>query len=54
MTCGNCFCIYWSDNKCILDDITLDIQGNCTSCIYVSIPEKTLEQKRKEVLKKYK
>ena len=48
MECENIFCVYQKDNKCKLDKITLDIQGNCTSCIYVNINEKTLDNYKNE------
>ena len=52
MNCENIFCIYWEKNKCILDDISLDIIGNCDSCIYIDLSEKELEEYRKKGLKK--
>ncbi len=48
MLCENLFCIYYQDDECILDEIELDICGSCKCCIYVDIPEKQLEKKRKE------
>ncbi len=44
MKCENCFCIYQENGKCILDEINLDITGQCDSCIYVDIPKKDLEK----------
>lgn len=52
MKCDNFFCIYWADGRCILSEIELDIQGNCSSCIYVKIPEDILEKKRREAIEK--
>lgn len=52
MLCENLFCIYYSDEECILDEIELDICGNCKCCIYVDIPEKQLAKKRHEGLYK--
>ena len=47
MICENLFCIYWSkENRCRLDEIELDIQGSCSSCIYVDIDESTLSDMR--------
>ena len=46
MRCENIFCIYFSNKKCILDEISLDIQGTCENCIYVDIDEEVLEKKR--------
>lgn len=39
MKCENIFCIYWSNNDCILGKITLDIQGTCQKCIYINLYE---------------
>lgn len=44
MKCGNYFCIYNEGEKCILEEISLDIQGKCEECIYVDIDEKTLNE----------
>ncbi len=43
MNCENCFCIYQYSGVCRLDRIELDIQGKCTSCIYLDIDEQALE-----------
>mgnify|MGYP003290400733 CR=1 FL=1 len=43
MNCRNEFCIYQKDDKCILDEINLDIQGSCEECIYVEINNKVLQ-----------
>ena len=50
MNCENEFCIYNRKNKCILDDISLDIQGKCEACIYVDIPADQLEKLKEEQL----
>ncbi len=52
MLCENLFCIYYSDGVCRLNEIELDIQGNCKYCIYVKISEKELQKKRDELLYK--
>ena len=41
--CENTFCIYETQNECMLDEINLDIQGNCLDCIYVNIDYETLK-----------
>ena len=53
MTCENKFCIYWSQGSCTLETISLDIQGRCQECIYVSIEEKALATARKNLLYRY-
>ncbi len=53
MRCENVFCIYWVNNNCGLDEISLDIQGNCQDCIYVDIKEEELENHRQKLLRKY-
>ncbi len=50
MICENNYCIYWSRNSCILDEIYLNNLGICESCINVSIPDDELEILRKEQL----
>lgn len=35
MFCENEFCIYQENRQCILDKISLDIQGRCKECIYI-------------------
>lgn len=52
MNCQNIFCIYWKDNTCVLSDIELDIQGSCTSCIYVDFNKDELSAIRNKALKK--
>ena len=47
--CGNVFCIYWFENGCCLDEIALDRQGSCESCIYVEIEQDVLESKRMDM-----
>ncbi|MCI8970146.1 MAG: hypothetical protein HFF99_01660 [Oscillibacter sp.] len=52
MTCGNKFCIYWSNNSCILKQVNLDCQGSCINCILIEPTDEYLEQKRRELLDK--
>ena len=53
MICENNFCIYWEDDNCILDEISLNTFGCCEECICVNIEEEYLKIKRKELLDKY-
>lgn len=50
--CENIFCIYWENDKCLLNSVKLDIQGRCDSCIYIDIKEPTLKIFRKSHLNK--
>ena len=42
MKCANSFCIYWENNTCLLKEISLDMQGNCQACIYISLSREEL------------
>lgn len=53
MRCENCFCIYWKDDACILDEIWLDCQGTCQLCTFISLDEKLLERARRNILHLY-
>ena len=45
---ANFFCIYRENNTCLLKKISLDIQGNCQACIYISLSPEELEQAGKQ------
>ena len=51
-SCENLFCIYWEENKCILSNISLDVQGNCQDYIYVDLQKMTLTEAMKQMRKK--
>lgn len=51
LKCENTFCIYQYEDTCELGSINLDIQGNCTDCIYVNIDEKTLNELKEKAIK---
>ncbi len=53
MECENNFCIYQSNNSCILENISIDSLGICTECIYPDIDEKILSEAKLELLKMY-
>ena len=53
IACDNIFCIYWKKNICILEEISLDIQGSCTDCNYVSLDPTYLAAQRAALLEKY-
>ena len=44
MKCQNFFCVYQKQGECILDEITLDIDGRCEDCIYVNINDDLLQK----------
>lgn len=48
----NDFCVYWSKNKCTLDKISIDVQGFCEACIYLSVDEDVLDKYRKKTLER--
>ncbi len=50
LSCQNEFCIYQRHNKCILESVQLDIQGNCADCIYVHIEENALDRLKEKLL----
>ena len=53
INCDNNFCIYWNHNVCTLDSISLNSQGFCSECIFVSISDKKLKYLRQLSIKKY-
>jgi hypothetical protein len=53
MICENVLCIYNKKEKCILSEISLDYQGRCSECIYVSIEETQLKPKYNKAMEYY-
>ncbi|MBQ3005473.1 MAG: hypothetical protein IJD88_06035 [Clostridia bacterium] len=52
MNCENDLCIYQENGVCILDEIELDFQGQCTACIRIDIEDSDLKKlKRKNLIK---
>lgn len=51
MKCENIFCIYESEDNCILKEIVLDIIGQCTQCIYATIDDETLKTAKEKTFK---
>lgn len=49
--CDNEFCIYQKQGKCVLENVQLDIQGNCTECIYIEVDESTLNSLKERLLR---
>ena len=54
MNCENILCIYQSNNKCILDSISVDSLGMCTECIYPNIDQEILDHAKITLLRQYK
>lgn len=48
MDCENRYCIYQENGKCLLSSISLDIIGQCTECIMVTLDEAELENKKRK------
>ena len=53
VTCENILCIYQSNNRCILDSISVDGLGMCTECIYPNIDKEILDHAKITLLKQY-
>ena len=54
MQCENLFCVYWSKDGCILNHVSLDVQGSCQEYIYITINDEYLEKAREMFLERYK
>ena len=48
MICNNYFCVYQENGICTLNEINIDIIGQCESCIYVDIPIYELKNYKKQ------
>jgi hypothetical protein len=53
LICVNNFCVYFKNDQCTLDFISLDELGTCTQLLLVDIKEDFLAVKRKEKLDKF-
>lgn len=54
MRCENNFCIYWSEDRCTVDEISIDYLGRCDACTFVNIEEEVLCKAREKILRSYK
>lgn len=52
MRCENDFCIYWSGNVCLLEEISLDVRGVCQESVFVELEETFLNEQRKTFRKR--
>ena len=52
LSCQNEFCVYQKQGHCILNSVSLDIQGNCLDCVYVNVEEESLNDLKEKQLKK--
>ncbi len=41
MKCDNIFCLYWSDNQCSNDNVSIGINGACNDCVILDTDLKT-------------
>lgn len=46
MQCENDLCIYWEENVCLLDNVSINALGQCSEQISVSFDKETLRQVR--------
>lgn len=53
MNCENYFCIYNFKNKCIVENISINIYGMCGDCIYPDIDKQILEDAKLKLLKDF-
>lgn len=51
MKCENYLCIYESDGECILEEVKLDITGQCLECIYPNIDSELLNKLKRQTRK---
>lgn len=51
LSCENEFCIYQKEGYCTLKRVRIDIQGNCSDCIYIKIEENTLMNLKEKLLR---
>ena len=51
LSCENEFCIYQKQGNCILENVHLDIQGNCIECIYINVEQDILNNLKKKLLR---
>ncbi len=52
MNCENDFCIYENCGKCILDEISIDHIGHCSTCIYPNFDDTVIQEAKEKLLKK--
>lgn len=51
MDCQNYFCIYQSEGKCCLEEISIDMMGNREHCIYPNIDMSYIKREKDKPLK---
>ena len=50
--CENNFCLYWQDDTCLLENISLSLQVVCQSCVCVDIGGSLLDALRQKQLER--
>ena len=53
LKCSHDLCIYWEENHCILDFISIRSIGMCEECINISFEEEDLNRRREELRKMF-
>lgn len=54
MNCENVFCVYQSKGKCTLEEISIDISGECSECIYIDVADEVLDEAKRILLERFK
>ncbi len=44
MKCENYLCIYENQGECLLENVALNILGQCKECIYIDIEQERLNR----------
>ena len=42
--------MYQKNNECILEEIELDILGQCRECIYIDLPQAIIDEQKNKML----
>ena len=51
INCENNFCIYWQEgDACLLENISLSLQGVCQTCVCVDVDSGLLDAQRQKQL----
>ena len=53
MNCSNKFCVYCDDEKCRLDEISIDELGVCRDLILVNVNNEILKKEKAIILERW-